>query len=270
MGIIDAIILGIIQGATEFIPVSSTGHLILAREFLNLQTETALAFDAVLQLASIFAVMIVSRADIFKIVKTAKNLFVAPRLVLPSDKKFILALVVGSIPAIVLGLSLESYMETTFRGAVPVIIGLLIGSIIMFLAERFFFKRPAQHVEVGAGRGFFIGIYQALALFPGISRSGATISGGLFAGLDRAEATRFSFLLAIPIILGSGILKLFELITTGSLNDLLFPLIVGSLFSFVVGYAAVSFLLSFVKTHSLMPFVYYRLVLAIIIVIVLV
>lgn len=269
MTILAAIILGIIQGATEFIPVSSTGHLIIAREFLNLNTDTALAFDAVLQLASIFAVIIVCRKDIARILNTVKNIFVAPRLVLPMDKKLVIALIVGTIPAIVLGLLLESYMETTFRGALPVVVGLLIGSVIIALAEKLFHKRMIE-VDIGAGRGFLIGIYQALALFPGVSRSGATISGGLFAGLDRAQATRFSFLLAIPIIAGSGVLKLFELISTGALNGLIAPLIVGSIFSFGVGYTAISFLLSFVKTHSLMPFVYYRIALSVLIIILLV
>lgn len=269
MTIVSAIILGIIQGATEFIPVSSTGHLIIARELLGLESETALAFDAVLQLASIFAVIIVCRADVLKMLKTARNMIMAPRLVLPNDKKIVVALVVGSIPAVVLGLFLESYMDTVFRGALPVVIGLLVGSAIMAFAEHISFKRSPQ-TDVSVGRGFLIGIYQSLALFPGISRSGATISGGLFAGLDRAQATRFSFLLAIPIILGAGSLKLFELVTTGALAGLVVPLIIGSLVSFVVGYMAVSFLLSFVKTHSLMSFVWYRLVLAVFIIIFLV
>lgn len=269
MTILSAIILGIVQGATEFIPVSSTGHLIIVRELLGLQHETALAFDAVLQLASIFAVMIVCRADILKILKTCRNFFTAPRLVVPNDKKIIVALIAGSLPAVALGLLLESYMDTVFRGALPVVIGLLVGSAIMAFAEHISFKRSPQ-TDISTGRGFLVGMYQALALFPGISRSGATISGGLFAGLDRAQATRFSFLLAMPIILGAGSLKLFELISTGALNGLVAPLVVGSIFSFVVGYLAVSFLLSFVKTHSLMPFVYYRLGLAILITIFLV
>lgn len=269
MNIVDAIILGIIQGATEFIPVSSTGHLIIAREFLGLRTETALAFDAVLQLASIIAVIIIFRADIARVIQTAIKLIRMPYIVTPPDRNLITALVFGTIPAVVFGLLLESYMETIFRGAVPVVIGLLIGGALMFIAEKVSHKRGLAN-DVTGKRGFLVGLYQALALFPGVSRSGATISGGLFAGFDREKATRFSFLLAIPIITGSGLFKLFELVKTGALNGLAVPLLVGSLFSFVVGFAAVRFLISYVKTHSLMPFVWYRLALAVLIVILLV
>lgn len=269
MDIVHAIILGIVQGATEFIPVSSTGHLILARDVFGLATSDALAFDAVLQLASILAVVIVLWQDLIKIAKSIVIGFTRPRLLMPQDKQLLVALVVGTIPAILAGLVLENAMETVFRGPLFVVIGLLLGSGLMLFAEHLSFKRTI-HTEVTPVRGFLVGLYQALALFPGISRSGATISGGLFAGFDRVQATRFSFLLSIPIIVGAGGLKLGELLTSGNISLIVAPLIVGSITSFLVAFVAVRFLLAFVKTHSLRSFIWYRLLLACIILVALV
>jgi undecaprenyl-diphosphatase len=261
MSIIDAIILGLIQGLTEFIPVSSSGHLILARDFLQTDATNALAFDAVLQLATVFAVFVYFRKDILGLIKTFFK-WCAKKPVEAGEAILLKALIIGTIPAIVVGLFLEDYMETVFRSATLVAAMLIVGSLVMWLAE----KVATQKNEINLKRGFIIGCFQALALIPGMSRSGSTISGGLFVGLTRETAARFSFLLAAPIIFGSGMKKLLDLLSEGGMTGG-FSLLAGSIVAFVVGLAAIHWLLQYLKTKSLMPFVWYRIVLAIVILI---
>jgi undecaprenyl-diphosphatase len=153
-------------------------------------------------------------------------------------------------------------METVFRSATLVAAMLIVGSLVMWLAE----KVATQKNEINLKRGFIIGCFQALALIPGMSRSGSTISGGLFVGLTRETAARFSFLLAAPIIFGSGMKKLLDLLSEGGMTGG-FSLLAGSIVAFVVGLAAIHWLLQYLKTKSLMPFVWYRIVLAIVILI---
>lgn len=233
---ISNIILGLIQGLTEFIPVSSSGHLIVAREFLTLHGND-LAFDAVLQLATVLAVFVYFRKDLWALLFDWKKLKIV---------------ILATIPAVVVGLLLENYMETVFRNVLLVAIMLVVGSFIMLLSEFF----ATKNKELNIKNGFIIGLFQCLALIPGMSRSGMTISGGLFTGLDREAATRFSFLLSFPIIFGSGIKKVFDI----QAFDLSFGL--AFLTAFIVGLAAIHFLLKFLKTHTLRTFAWYRIFLA--------
>lgn len=245
MSFLEAIILGLVQGLTEFIPVSSSGHLIIFREFFGIHGAD-LAVDAVLQLATVLAVLVYFLKDIPNILK---------------DRALLLALIIGTVPAVIFGLLLESKMETVFRNPYLVAWTLLVGAILMGAAEKY----AKQDKQINPKRGFIIGLFQSLALVPGISRSGATISGGLFAGLTRESATRFSFLLSVPIIAGTGLKKLFELSGSGALSELGFPLLLSSLVAFASGLWAISFLLRYLKTHKLTPFIYYRIVLALVI-----
>lgn len=239
-------LLGFIQGLTEFLPVSSTGHLILARELWNISSAHGLAIDAVLQLATAFAVVAYFFKDLI-------------RLLVPSERATLIAILVGTIPAIIAGLYLEEVMTTLFRSATLVAYALIAGSVIMLAAEytprRFRFSSPWL-------RGLFIGFFQALALIPGMSRSGMTIAGGMFAGLSRSDAARFSFILSVPILLGSGGKKLYELISLGVTDALGVPLIIGALVAFSAGLAAIHFLLIIVRNTPLTIFVFYRLLLA--------
>lgn len=232
----NAIILGIVQGLTEFIPVSSSGHLILAREFLSVHGND-LAFDAVLQLATVLAVLVYFWKDLWGLLYDWKKLKI---------------IILATIPAVVFGLLLEKYMETVFRNVLLVAIMLAVGSFIMLLSEYFSTKDKTLTLK----NGFIIGLFQCLALIPGMSRSGMTISGGLFTGLSREEATRFSFLLSFPIILGSGLKKAFDIQSF----DLSFGL--AFLTAFIVGLAAIHFLIKFLKNHSLRAFAWYRILLA--------
>jgi undecaprenyl-diphosphatase len=246
MSSLEAIILGLVQGLTEFIPVSSTGHLILIREFFGFSDQNGLAFDAVLQLATVLAVV----AYFFKELPS-----------LLKDRKMVGALVLGTLPAVVLGFLLEDQMETAFRDGTLVGFTLIIGAIIMFAAERM----GKYETSITPSKGLTIGFFQSLALIPGISRSGATISGGLVTGLTREAAARFSFLLSVPIITGTGLKKLLELSSSGELQSLGMPLLWGSLFAFISGLFAVHFLISYLKHHKLTVFIWYRLILAVVI-----
>lgn len=233
---IHALILGLVQGLTEFIPVSSSGHLIIVREFLVIHGND-LAFDAILQLATILAVLVYFWKDLWGLLYDWKKLKI---------------IIIATIPAVVFGLLLEKYMETVFRNVLLVAIMLAVGSFIMLLSEYFSTKDKTLTLK----NGFIIGLFQCLALVPGMSRSGMTISGGLFIGLSREEATRFSFLLSFPIILGSGLKKLLDIPHVDA------SLSVAFIVSFIVGLGAIHFLIKFLKHHSLRLFAWYRILLA--------
>lgn len=263
MDLFSAIILGIVQGATEFLPISSTGHLILMRGVLETSDAHALAFDAILHLATAAAVIVYFRRDIWQL--THAFLRLSGRLpVNERDVALIKALVLGTIPAVALGLLLEDIMETTFRHPLLVAGVLIAGSALFVFAEYQYRERRRQNA-IGSAMGFKIGLFQALALIPGVSRSGAAISGGMLLGLSRVEAARFAFLLAVPVMLGAGGKKLIEL-ATADFSVAWVPVAVGAATSFVVGLIAIHFMLAFVRNHTLWPFVWYRVILACIVV----
>jgi undecaprenyl-diphosphatase len=260
MSYLEALVLGVVQGLTEFIPVSSSGHLVLVHEFFGSTTQD-LSFDAILQLATVLAVFVYFRKEIIDLVVSFFKIIF--RKSIESEKKtFTLAIISGTIPALVLGILLESKMETVFRAPFLVALALIAGSILMFVAEKYYEKRKSfvSTDTLSVKGGFIVGLFQALALIPGVSRSGATISGGIFSGLSRDAATRFSFLLSFPIIFGSGLKKLIELGDTSSVGG---PLLLAFFLSFAVGIFAIHFLIKFLQHNSLKVFVWYRALLAI-------
>jgi undecaprenyl-diphosphatase len=261
MTFIEALLLGLVQGIAEFLPISSSGHLILAREILGVQTDHGLAIDAVLQLATACAVMVYFRADLGRVARSVWSR--ARGEVVSNESRALLgALVLGTIPAVVAGLLLEDFMETTFRSATLVAWVLLAGSLLFLFAEWYAQRSSATRV-LTIGRGVAIGCFQVLALVPGVSRSGATISGGMLMGLSREASARFSFLLSLPIILGSGLKKLLELGGAG-VSDHEWGMIAFSAgVALLVGILSIHYLLKFLKDHSLIPFVVYRVALAI-------
>ncbi len=266
--------LGIVEGLTEFLPVSSSGHLILAREILHVNTESGLAFDAIIQLGTILAVFVVFREDVLRLIVTAWRVVTGHRRdAKPEDRTLLAGIVLGTIPALVFGLLLEKTMDTVFRSAILVAISLVAGSILMWFAEKskvlksqspksqpptFDFRLSTPSIK----QSWWIGCFQTLALVPGVSRSGATISGGLLLGLNREAAMRFSFLLALPVITGGGLLKLVSVLKHGAPDFDLTTLSIGFVTSFVVGLFSIHWFLKFLKTHSLIPFVWYRLAVA--------
>ncbi|HEX9495088.1 MAG TPA: undecaprenyl-diphosphatase UppP [Candidatus Limnocylindria bacterium] len=250
-----AFILGLVQGLTEFLPVSSTAHLILVSDALKLDPEKfGLTFDVALHLGTALAVLLYFAGTwVGLLVDVIRGRWRVP-----------LAIVVGTIPAAIAGVLFESTISTTVRSTAYIAVGLLIGSAIFVLAERAGTQRRRID-RVTLVDGIIVGAAQAVALLPGISRSGITISAGLVRGLERADATRFAFLLATPIILGAGLKTLLDARKLAGLTAQLDVVAIGFVVSFVSGFAAVAFLVRYLRTHSLRIFVIYRVVLAIVI-----
>jgi undecaprenyl-diphosphatase len=266
MDILQALLLGIVQGLTEFLPVSSSGHLVIFPQIFGWE-EQPLVFDTTLHLATALALLVYFWKDLASIAIAFKvdfNFFKFDLKKYSLDGKVGWAIVAGSIPAAILGYLFEDAFESYFRAVWTVALFLILGSVLMLIAERF---SRIKTEEVNMKKGFIIGIFQALALFPGISRSGATISGGMLLGLSREKAARFSFLLSMPIVVGAGLLKVYT--SAGELVMLSWePVIVGFVASFISGMLAIGFLLRFVKTHRLYVFIVYRIVLALLLLII--
>ena len=260
MNIGTSIILGAVQGLTEFIPVSSSGHLILVRELLGINDSAGLAFDAVLHLATALAVLIYFREDILRLIKTFLNTYVPIRANWNSeemekgDQNLMKALIVGTIPVVIIAFIFEKFLTEDIREPLVVVGALVAGSIIFLIAEQ----TAEKNRKITARRGFWTGLAQVLALVPGMSRSGITIAGGLFSGLNREMATKFSFLLGFPIIAGAGLKKLLDIGTSGLLSELGLSLIFGSVTAFLLGYWSIDFMMKYLKKRSLMPFMWAR------------
>jgi undecaprenyl-diphosphatase len=247
-----AVILGLVQGLTEFLPVSSTAHLILVSNALQLDPDKfGLSFDVALHLGTALAVLLYFARTWIGLVRDV----LARRWRLP------LLVIVGTLPAAIAGVLFESVVSDALRAPIWIVIGLITGSVVFLAAERLATQRRAIG-ELGIADAVFMGAAQAIALLPGISRSGITISAGLFRDLRRDEATRFSFLLATPVILGAGLKTLLDARKAAELFSAPDVLAVGFIVSFASGLAAVAFLVRFLRTHSLSWFVAYRLVLA--------
>jgi undecaprenyl-diphosphatase len=246
MNIFQATVLGIIQGLTEFLPVSSSGHLIIFPTVFGWEVQS-LAFDVVLHLGTATALIAYFWKDILNIVS--------------KDRKLGLYIIVGSIPAAIAGLFLEDYVSNIFRSVYYVLAFLLVGSVIMFISEKV--GNWAKNREVGMKEGLIIGIFQALALFPGVSRSGSTLSGGMLLGLSRENAARFSFLLSIPVVLGAGFLELSKVsVPLNGVSNLVLG--AGFVSSFIAGTLAIKFMLNFLKNNTLKGFIVYRIILVLV------
>lgn len=258
MDIVSSTILGLVQGLTEFAPVSSSGHLVLLHSIFGSGAED-LAFDALLHLATALAIVVYFWRDIVRIAAD----FLTWRA--PAQG---IAIIVGTIPAVLLGLVLEDAMAVLFRNPLLVAVTLTTGSLIMLGAEWYARTNPAnvQGVSLDIRGAFGVGLFQALALVPGTSRSGMTIAGGMLMGLSRTDAARFGFLLGVPVLLGAGAKKFLELYTTGALGMMGAEVFVGALTAFVSGILVIHFLLSFLRRYTLHTFIMYRLALAALIV----
>jgi undecaprenyl-diphosphatase len=254
--LLHAVVLGLVEGATEFIPVSSTGHLILATDALGLDPEAPrmVAFNIVIQLAAILAVVWVYRAKIFGVLRR-----------LPTDpaaRRLTAAILVGSLPAAVLGLLLDDWIEAHLFTPVTVAAALVVGGLAIFAVEWLAERRPSRVHDVdavGTGDALKVGLAQCLALMPGVSRSAATILGGVAVGLSRVAATEFSFFLAIPIMIGASGLKLVTEREALSAADAPF-FAVGCVVAFLSALVVIRFLIRFVATHTFRPFAWYRIV----------
>lgn len=255
----DAIILGLVQGITEFLPISSSGHLVLFRDWLSITAVDALAYDAVLHFATTLSVILYFWSDIWVLIQTLlRKLGRLP--VNQRELTLLSALLVGTIPAALVGFFFESIIENYLHTTFVVAIVLLLGGLFFLYAEWRYYTQP-PHGVITVRRGFQIGLFQVLALVPGFSRSGATIAGAMLLGLTRYEATRFSFLLAIPITLGAGSKKLIDLLKGGEAVDWL-PILIGSVTAFFTALIVIHFFLAFVRRYTLWPFVWYSFILS--------
>ena len=247
-----AALLGVVQGLTEFLPVSSTAHLILVSDVLTLDPERfGLSFDVALHLGTALAVLLYfARTWIELVVGIFRGGWRMPALI-----------VIGTAPAAIAGVLFQSAIEREMRGPLVIAAGLVVGSIVFVAAEAIARQRRFM-TDVGFIDAIVIGVAQAIALIPGISRSGITISAGLVRELRREDATRFAFLLATPVIVGAGAKTLLDARKAAELFAQPDVLALGFVLSFLSGLAAVAFMVRFLRGHSLNWFVAYRLVLA--------
>jgi undecaprenyl-diphosphatase len=264
MNYFDAIVLGIVEGLTEFLPVSSTGHLTIAEKILGLQTDdTAVTgFTAVIQMGAIVAVIVYFARDIWNIIRAWVLGLVKPEYRGDRDFRMGWYVIVGTIPVGIVGLALRNVIKDDLRSLWVVAIALIGWSAVMWAAERFATQSRAEK-RLNLTDAVVVGLVQCVSLVPGVSRSGATISAGLFRGLDRVAATRLSFFLSIPALLAAGVFELKDALG-GDIG--LGQTLVGTVVAFLVAYATVAWLLRFVAHHPITWFVPYRLVLGVVLV----
>ena len=258
MDYLDAVILGIVEGLTEFLPVSSTGHLTIAEKALGLELDdpAVTAYTAVIQMGAILAVVVYFARDIVRIVTAWCRGLVNAEWRGHRDHRMGWYVIVGSIPVGVAGLLGKELITGPLRSLWVVGVALVVWSGVMWAAERVATQDRGEK-QLTLRDAILVGLAQVVSLVPGVSRSGATISAGLFLGLDRVAATRLSFFLSIPALLAAGVYELPDALG-GSLD--IGPIVVGTVVAFVVAYASVAWLLKFVAHHSIAWFVPYRVV----------
>ncbi len=261
MPIFHAIILGLVQGLTEFLPVSSSGHLIVFPELLHWDV-SSVTFDVTIHLATLLAILVALRADILEIGKG----------IIKREKKMtnlFWKIALATIPAVVIGGLFSDQLES-FRTMTVVGISLIVWGVILFIAEKYG-ESLAKHVghsnEMSWSSAMFVGLMQVLAFIPGTSRSGVTMSAGLFAGFSKETAAKFSFFLAIPAIAGAGAVTLIHVLEKG-LDVPVASLVAGFIAAFIGGILSIRFLLLLIKKWSFAPFAIYRVVFGVILLII--
>jgi undecaprenyl-diphosphatase len=265
MGWFEAAVLGVVQGLTEFLPVSSSAHLRFVSAAFGWKDPGA-AFTAIIQIGTELAVLVYFARDIGRIV-LAWLLSLLGRRKGDPDARMGWLIIIGSIPIVVLGLIFQDKIETTFRDLRIVAIAMVAFSLILYWADRVGVKKGELR-DLTVGDGILFGLAQSLALIPGVSRSGGTITAGLFIGYTREAAARYSFLLAIPAVLGSGVYEAYKALhKTGLANaDIAWkPTILATAISFVVGLSVIAWLLRYLTRGSFTPFVVYRVVLGLLV-----
>jgi undecaprenyl-diphosphatase len=257
MSLLQALILGVLQGLTEFLPVSSSGHLVLGQYLLNVQNPEMLSFDVFVHFGTLISVCIVFRKDIAQIVLAFLHVLKTKsfKAAYETNEYFRLglAVIVGTIPAGVIGLIYHDQIAEAFQDPKLVAVDMIITGLILFLTR---FARGVEPKRLGLISGFIVGLAQSVAILPGISRSGSTISAGLFLRLAPAMAARFSFLLAIPVIAGAALLETKTLVRQGMEMGFT-PFLVGTLAAAITGYFAIKFLLRLIERGRFSWFAFY-------------
>ncbi len=268
MSYLQALLLGILQGITEFLPISSSGHLVLFQGLLGLNDAVALkAFDIAVHFGTLMAILIYFRRDIVELLralwlwirpsrKPVEGLEMAKNL--QSEQKLIITLIIGTIPAVAVGFLWGDWLDEHFLAPLPVCLMLFLIALVFLLAEYLYKKRRSHRASFSHLDGLLIGLAQALALVPGVSRSGATITTGLFLGIEREKAARFSFLLGSVAMVAAtafAVLKVAKGEYSMPSTDIL---LIGIASSFAAGWLAISFLMNYLKKHTLAVFAWYR------------
>ena len=265
MGWFEAVVLGVVQGLTEFLPISSNAHLRIVGAAFGWEDPGA-AFTAIIQIGTELAVLLYFARDIGRIIAAwVASLFKRERRSDP-DARMGWLIIVGSIPIVILGLLFQKQIETSLRDLRIIAIALVIFSLFLYVADRVG-ATDRELEDLTIGHGVIYGLAQSLALIPGVSRSGGTITAGLFLGYTRTAAARYSFLLAIPAVLGSGLYELYKAFKGGVHGTQVVwgPTIVATVLAFVVGLSVIAWLLRYLTRGSFVPFVVYRVVLGLVV-----
>lgn len=282
MDLINALILGLVQGLTEFLPISSSAHIRIVGELLGTGADPGAAFTAIIQLGTEAAVLLYFWRDIVRIVK---NWFLALFGRIPRndpDARMGWLVIIGSIPIVVLGLLFQTAIETTLRSLWVIAATMIVFGVLLWIADIVGAK-TRRLKDLTWGHGIIYGLAQALALIPGVSRSGGTITAGLFMGYQRRAAARYSFLLALPAVFGSGLYQLYKSIkqpcVAGSQAAVAhtctpevfngFETLAATIVAFGVGLAVIAFFMRYISQHSFLPFVIYRIALGVLLIVLL-
>ncbi|WP_103665592.1 undecaprenyl-diphosphate phosphatase [Gracilimonas amylolytica] len=254
MDILQSFLLGIIQGLTEFLPISSSGHLVLGKQILGVEVETGITFEVVVHFGTLCSILVYYRKIIWELITSGLSFLRAPSAKKEDPNvKLIGFILISMIPAMIVGFTLEEQVESIFSS--PLIVsGMLIVTGLMLFSTKFVKDTPK---EVSLGKSFLIGIAQSFAMIPGISRSGSTISTALWLGVKREAAANFSFLMLIPVIAGAMLLEVKELIELGISDAALINLVIGFFAAFISGYYALKYLIIILKRRGFHYFAYY-------------
>ena len=246
--------MGLIEGITEFIPVSSTAHLLIASYLINFNSIKNQLFEIVIQFGAILAITIVYRHKIFDIIKNIRSN--------STNQKFLLNIIIAFLPAILLGVLFHKFIKLYFFNPLVIALSMLIGGFIILIVEKFYQKNISQNKEmkeINIKSSLLIGLFQCLAMIPGVSRSGATIIGAMFLGVSRAKATEFSFFLAIPTIFSASIFDLYKNYQGLTLENIEL-IIFGSMIAFLSSLIVIKWLISFVAKNNFVIFATYRII----------
>lgn len=264
MTVLQAIVLAIVEGLTEFLPISSTGHMILAQGIMGMESDGYIrAFTVMIQFGAILSVLVLYWKRFFS-ANAAPSMTFRGKVLTNRWKRlgyFYLSLIVALVPAMVIGLLFESYIDKLLSSVSIVAVMLLLGGIFMLFIDRIFSAKGKEHPTLL--NSFFIGCFQVLAMVPGVSRSMATIVGGMQQGLSRKSAAEFSFFLAVPTMLGATLLKAYKLYKDSGMEifrDNATTLILGNIIAFLVAMAAIRFFINYLTKYGFKLFGYYRIV----------
>lgn len=258
MTVFQATILGIVQGITEFLPISSSAHLVLTPYFLGweIPKEQVFVFDVLIQVGTLVAVIVYFWKDLWAVAKALMKGLAQKKLFVEPEARLGWYIIVATIPAITFGLFFKDYVESALNSVFATAIFLLFTGGLL-LSGEYFGKQTSSIENLNWRDALLVGFFQLFALFPGVSRSGSTISGGMFRNLNRESAARFSFLMAVPVMIGAGLVSIVDLLNVPNLGGFMGPLIVGFITSAIVGYLSIRWLLAYLARKPLYIFAIY-------------